>query len=107
MVTLLINTTDKDFLQSLKDKNIEGVQLAVRRFAMDSFDAPTFADMGTIVVSITGTIALNIVSNWIYDRIKNGSQHTITINQQNITNIEQLNIVINNTQIEQNKGDKG
>ena len=100
MTELTITTTDENFARDLKAANIPGLKISVQHFRMDDTELsflPVVIMIGTVIGTAAGTIALNLFSNWLYDRIKKDSTHVTTINEQNITNnIGQINIIINN-----------
>lgn len=96
MFELFINTDDSNFFRELQSAKIPGLKISIRGQAMDSIDAPIISTASTIIVSTFGTVALNVFSSWLYDRLKKDKSHITTINQQNITNnIGQINIIIN------------
>jgi hypothetical protein len=98
--TILLETTDKELYSELSSKNIEGIAAEYKPVEMafdHAIDAERIIDL---VITLSSPVAINIFSNWIYDKLKRNPNQQITINGNIISgqNIEvgQINQTIEN-----------
>jgi len=88
-------TTDPDFVADLKIANIEGIE-AFYRPTM-AFD--TAEHIFQIVVQGSATVALNLFSAWLYDRIKSHKAKKMLLNNQDVVSAPDKITTIINSQI--------
>jgi len=88
MNRISIQTTDKTFYTDFKNQNFNGLKISV--YTKDAIEKET-SDILTYFVTGIGGIALNVFSNWFYDKIKNNPDKNTVING-NVINAKTVNI---------------
>lgn len=72
-----VKTTDKELTKELQLLNIDEVQVGRRINTFDSCDPEVMASanqVATFIITVGGSVALNLLSSWLYDRLKSGSR---------------------------------
>ena len=105
---LKIISSDGSLLKDLQESNIPGIKVEYSILTCDSPDWVPPPEAIWVLVSfvggVAGNIAVNMLSSWLYERIKNNRPNTASIDNHNVVNNpEQIAVVINNyIQINQN-----
>lgn len=77
---IFLTTSTAEIFNSITDKPIEGV-LIVNSITFDDISN----DFPTLLLAFSSSVAINIFSNWLYDRLKNGNGVEARINGQPAT----------------------
>ena len=93
--TIALKTLDKEFYSELSSKNIEGISVEYKPVEMafdHAIDAEHIIDL---VITLSSSVAINLFSNWLYDKIKRNPCAKYTINCNNISgqNIQVTQII--------------
>jgi hypothetical protein len=89
MKRISIQTSDKTFYTDFKNKNFDGLRISV--YTKDSIEKEISDTVTYFITGIGGGIALNVFSNWLYDKIKNTPDKNTVING-NVINAKTVNI---------------
>ena len=107
---IIIETSDNELISDLRSEGIEEITIAQKIFTCDSPDwIPDAERLITIIVTSSSTVALSLLSSWLYDRIVNKKPNKTTINNTNIiNNPKEITVIINNSIkiIQNNKNEK-
>jgi hypothetical protein len=90
MQRISIQTTDKTFYTDFKNQNFDGLNISV--YTKDSIEKEISDILTYFVTAVGGGIALNVFSNWLYDKIKNNPDKKTVING-NVINAKTVNII--------------
>lgn len=100
MDRLTITTYDRDLYGDLKSAQIDGIIINRRINTVDCANPEIMGfltDVQTIVLSLSGSVCINLLSSWLYDRINNNPSEKIKINGVEICGDKNnINIQINN-----------
>jgi hypothetical protein len=93
--TIFLETSDKELLLELSSKNTEDIIAKYKpvEIAFDhAIDAERIIEM---VITLSSSVAINIFSNWLYDKVKRDPHKQVKINGNNISgqNIQVIQII--------------
>ncbi len=96
---IIIETSDTELITALRAEHISDISVAQRIFTCDSPDwAPCVDSLITVVVTSSSTVALSLLSSWLYDRVVKKKPNKTTINNTNIiNNPKEITIIIDNS----------
>jgi hypothetical protein len=97
-VRVSIQTPSEALLKSLEDTAPEGVAITILPLGNRRGVSPTAAEMLAAIISVTSSVSLGVVANWLHEHLKGATAPTvvnnITIDNSVIVNISALEKII-------------